>query len=115
MRLPPEQSVTLFERFGCYVTEACDKCGQLLGSVRYTRRGEDGAWCSRDCRGDIERVAIRKGGRPRKYRSNAERQRVYRSRLSVTKPSRSFAETKDFQAQKTLLSHTPLSGQEIRA
>src|SRR6516162_4894498 len=59
--------------------------------------------------------AIRKGGRPRKHRSNAERQQAYRERvLAVTKPPRSFAETKDLQAQKLPLSHTPLSGQEMR-
>jgi len=38
---------------GMYVKEACDKCGQLLGPVRYTRRGEDGVWCSRECRDGV--------------------------------------------------------------
>ena len=107
LRLTANQSYALLERFGCYVQDICDKCGQLLGPVRYTRRGELGEWCSRECRGDVERPAIRKGGRPRKHKTNAERQRVYRHRLSVTKPPRSFAETKDLQAQKTPLSHTP--------
>ena len=115
MELTTAQSYELLAEHGCYVTEACDVCGQLLGSVRYTRRGEDGVWCSRECRGDAERPAIRKGGRPRKYKSNAERQRVYRTRLSVTKRSRSFAETKDLQAQKTPLSNIPLSRQEMIA
>ena|SRR5215467_7075462 len=115
MMLREELRRRLLEDRGIYVKEACDRCGQLLGPVRYTRRGDAGECCSRECRGDAERPVVRKGGRPRKHRSNAERQRVYRSRLSVTKPSRSFAETKDLQAQKTLLSHAPLSGQEIRA
>lgn len=35
MRLTIEQGYTLLERYGCHVTEACDKCGQLLGPVRY--------------------------------------------------------------------------------
>jgi len=39
---------------GIYVTEACDRCGQLLGSVRYTRKGESGVWCSRECRDGAE-------------------------------------------------------------
>ena len=108
MRLLPSQSYTLLERFGCYVKDVCDKCGQILGPVRYTRRGEAGEWCSSECRGDAERPVIRRGGRPRKYKTNAERQRVYRHSLSVTKPPRSFAETKDLQAQKLPLSHTPL-------
>jgi hypothetical protein len=35
---------------GVYVTEACDRCGKLLGPVRFTFRGEVGAWCSKVCR-----------------------------------------------------------------
>lgn len=84
---------------GCYVTEACDKCGQVLGAVRYTRRGELGVWCSQQCRGDVERPAIRRGGRPRKHESAADRQRAYRHRvLGVTKPSCSLTETQELQA-----------------
>jgi hypothetical protein len=58
MKITPGQSRELLERFGCYVTEACDKCGQLLGSVRYMRRGGPGEWCSRECRGDSERTIV---------------------------------------------------------
>jgi hypothetical protein len=50
MRLTVQQSYALLEKHGCYATEACDKCGQILGPVRYTRRSESGAWCSRKCR-----------------------------------------------------------------
>ena len=32
----------LLEERGIHVTEACDACGQLLGPVRYTRRGSLG-------------------------------------------------------------------------
>jgi hypothetical protein len=114
MMLREELRRRLLEDRGIYVKEACDKCGQLFGSVCYTRRGDSGVWCSRECRGDAERPAIRKGGRPRKHRSNAERQQAYRERvLTVTKPPRSFAETKHLQAQKSPLSHTPLSEQEM--
>lgn len=92
---------------GIYVNEACDKCGQLLGAVRWTRRGELGVWCSKACRGDAERPAIHRGGRPRKHATNAERQRVYRSSLSVTKPVSSLLKTKHLQARNTALSYTP--------
>ena len=50
MRLTTEQAYLLLRKHGCYANEACDKCGQILGPVRYTRRGESGAWCSRECR-----------------------------------------------------------------
>ena len=39
---------------GVYVTEACDKCGKLLGPVRFTRRDDSGVWCSRECRDGAE-------------------------------------------------------------
>src|SRR5215467_8140027 len=99
MRLTTEQARQFLERYGCYLLEACDKCGQLLlGPVRYTRKNESGVWCSQECRGDAERPMIRRGGRPRKYRTNAERQRVYRSRSNVTKPRCIPTETKGLQA-----------------
>jgi hypothetical protein len=114
MMLREELRRRLLEDRGIYVKECCDKCGQLLGPVSYTRKNESGVWCSRECRGDAERPAIRKGGRPRKYKTNAERQQAYRNNLSVTKPTCSFAETKDLQTQKSPLSHTPLAEQEMR-
>jgi hypothetical protein len=110
MNLTTTQRYALLEKFACYITQICDKCGKGLGPVRFTRRGESGVWCSRECRGDAEKATVRKGGRPRKHCSNAEKQRAYRGRiLGVTKPSSSFAETKDLQVQKTPLSHCPLA------
>ena len=50
----------------------------ILAAVRYTRRGESEVWCSRQCCGDGEQHAIRKGGRPKKYKTDAERQRAER-------------------------------------
>jgi len=50
MRLTTEQSYALLEKRGCYASQACDKCGQILGPVRFARRNDSGAWCSRDCR-----------------------------------------------------------------
>jgi hypothetical protein len=49
MKLKREQC----EKLRIWVTEACDKCGQLLGSIRWTRLGECGEWCSKSCRDRI--------------------------------------------------------------
>lgn len=119
MMLREELRRRLLADRGIYVTECCDKCGQVLGAIRYTRRGELGVWCSQQCRGDVERPAIHQGGRPRKHASDAEKQKAYRQALrnpyaqipSVTKPVSSLTETKDLQAQEVPLSHTPLRGQ----
>jgi hypothetical protein len=54
MRLTREQSRKLLPERGIWITEACDKCGKLLGSVRWTCRGEPGEWCSIACRDGIE-------------------------------------------------------------
>ena len=54
MRLTEEQSWVVLEKYGVAVSEACDKCGQILGAVRFTRSGEPGAWCSRRCRDGFE-------------------------------------------------------------
>jgi len=113
MNLSATQAYKLLAEHGVFALEICDRCRKVLGSVRYTRRGESGVWCSRECRGDGEWTAIRKGGRPRKHESDADKQRAYRHRvLGVTKPSDSLAETKDLQRQKQALSHTPLPGPE---
>jgi hypothetical protein len=50
MKLTTEQSYAMLEKFGVFAREACDKCGQILGTVRYTRMGQLGEWCSRQCR-----------------------------------------------------------------
>src|SRR5258708_29795039 len=103
MHLSAEQAYDLLGKHGVFARECCDKCGQLLGAVRYTRRGESGEWCSRECRGDDQHV-IRKGGRPRKYRNGEQsraaktlQQKNYRSRLSVEKTPCMQSETKDLQ------------------
>jgi hypothetical protein len=53
MRLKREQCEKLLSELGIWVTEACDKCGQLLGSIRWTRQGECWEWCSKSCRDGI--------------------------------------------------------------
>lgn len=114
MMLHEELRRRLLEERGVYVKECCDKCSQLLGAVRYTRQGDSGVWCSRECRG--EWPSILKPGRPRKYKNGEERraaktkqQRKYRSVLRVEKTVCTLAETKDLQAQKSPLSHYPSS------
>jgi hypothetical protein len=97
MRLTEAQSRELLAKYGVYVTEVCDKCGKILGHVRFARYGEPGEWCSHLCRdGAAEPCrATRKGGRPPKYRNdrerrmverrqNAIRQQAFRQRRSVT-------------------------------
>jgi hypothetical protein len=54
MRLGKEQSQRLLRERGFWVTKACDKCGQLLGAVRWTRQGESGEWCSKSCREGVK-------------------------------------------------------------
>jgi hypothetical protein len=119
MLLTSQQSYELLVKHNCFAKECCDRCGQLLGPVRFTRQGDAELWCSRECRGDGDRTTIRKGGRPRKYKTendrrqaergqNAERQKAFRGRVQCNgKPSRSFVETKDLQAQKTPVSALP--------
>jgi hypothetical protein len=110
MMLREELRRRLLADRGVYAKECCDKCGAILGAVRFTRRGETGVWCSKECRGDGERPAIRKGGRPRKYgtvearrdaeqRQNAERQRVFRASQRNGKPPCTLPEIKDLRAQ----------------
>src|ERR1700687_241366 len=98
MRISLTATYDLLARRGVFAREACDRCGTVLGAVRYTRRGELGVWCSKDCRGDVERPVIHRGGRPRKFKTSADRQRVYRASLGVTKPPCRLEETKGLQA-----------------
>ena len=54
MKLSAEQQAAIRERYGVCVNEACDKCGQVLGRVRFTSKDEPGEWCSRECRDGVE-------------------------------------------------------------
>lgn len=99
MKLTREQNQKLLRERGIWVTNACDKCGQLLGAVRWTRKDEEGEWCSAECRDGLKptprnsaggpeatastrRIGARAAGRPRTHSSNAEKQRAYRYRLT---------------------------------
>ncbi len=72
MLLTDRQARELLSKHGIFAREICDKCGAVLGAVRFTRRDEAGVWCSPECRGDGERKATRKNGRPCKYRNSEE-------------------------------------------
>src|ERR1700739_686793 len=54
MKLTRDQSQKLLSERVIWIAEACDKCGKLLGSVRWTCRGEPGEWCSAQCRDGVE-------------------------------------------------------------
>jgi hypothetical protein len=105
MRLTAQQGYMLLEKHGSYVKEVCDKCGKGIGPVRYTRARESGVWCSPGCRGDQEQKLAHKGGRPRKYRNNAVKQRAYRARYET---SLQLAVNKDVVNVKTPLWQLPL-------
>ena len=59
MRLSIQQSRELLERYGVFANSVCDRCGLILGPLRFTRRGEPGEWCSRKCRDGAEAHAPR--------------------------------------------------------
>jgi len=97
MNLTTCQSEKLLRERDVWITEACDRCGKLLGAVRWTRRSELGEWCSKECRDGVsvfthelapapqesarcKRIGARPSGRPKKHRNNAEKCRQYRWR-----------------------------------
>jgi hypothetical protein len=81
--LTAQQSSAIVARHGTYITEVCDRCGRGIGALRFTRRDDSGVWCSREGRGDLRQESIRRGGRPRRFETNADRQRAYRKRIAV--------------------------------
>ena len=116
MLLPIKKSYELLANYGCFAREICDKCGIVLGAVRFTRYGESEVYCSRECRGDDQRSATHRRGQPRKYKTERERrtaktrrQQVYRSHPNVEKTVRIQSETKNLQTQKSPLSQYPLT------
>jgi len=85
MLLAIQKSYELLANYGFFAREICDKCGIVLGAVRFTRQGESEVYCSRECRGDAHRSATHRPGRPCKYKTDRERraaktrqQQVYR-------------------------------------
>ena len=122
MLLAIQKSYELLANYGFFAREICDKCGNVLGAVRFTRRGESEVYCSRECRGADQRSATSRPGRPRKYGTDGERraaktrqQQVYRSHPNVEKTVRIQSETKNLQTQKASLSYlgTPRPGEPL--
>jgi hypothetical protein len=122
MLLPIKKSYELLAKYGSFAREICDKCGIVLGAVRFTRHGESEVYCARECRGDAQRSATHRRGRPRKYKTECERrtaktrqQQVYRSHPNVEKTVRIHSETKNLQTQKVPLSYlgTPGHGKAL--
>ena len=116
MLLAIQKSYELLANCGCFAREICNKCGTVLGAVRYTRKDESGVWCSGECRGDVRRFVRLKPGRPRKYKNADQRraaktrqQQDYRLRFGVEKTVCIQSETKELQTQESLLSTIPLT------
>ena len=95
MKLTIEQRERLKLEHGICVDEACDRCGQVLGELRFITYGQPGEWCSRECRDGIAAAqhwdATRKVGKSTegnhrkrradaKHSSRAARQAAYRAR-----------------------------------
>src|SRR5262249_8062355 len=96
------------DKYGSYITELCDACGRSIGPVRFTRAGESGVWCSRECRDGKEShtpgtckacgarlpEGKRRGAafcdpacKQAAHRGNGNLQKPRIEKLSVTKPS----------------------------
>jgi hypothetical protein len=45
MRLSEEQSRQILRAHSVYFSKVCDQSGTVLGPIRWTIRGESGAWC----------------------------------------------------------------------
>jgi hypothetical protein len=54
MQLTEAQRRELLQTHNVYVAEVCDRCGRILGHVRYTRRNQPGEWCSKICRDGVD-------------------------------------------------------------
>ena len=122
MLLTIQKSYELLANFGFFAREICDKCGIVLGGVRFTRHNESKVYCSRECRGDAHRSATHRRGRPCKYKTDRERraaktrqQHIYRSHPNVEKTVRIQSETKNLQTQKVPFSYlgTPGAGEPL--
>ena len=50
MLLAIQKNYELLAKYGCFAREICDKCGIVLGAVRFTRHGESEVYCARECR-----------------------------------------------------------------
>jgi hypothetical protein len=58
----------------------CSRCLETIYNAPYLSQTEDGEFCSKECR--TEKQSVPRGGRPRKFKSNADRQRHYRGQAA---------------------------------
>jgi hypothetical protein len=56
----------------------CSRCSATIYNAPYFSKSEDGEFCSKECR--TGKQPERRGGRPRKFKCNAEKQQAYRRR-----------------------------------
>jgi 16S rRNA U1498 N3-methylase RsmE len=49
-----EQQSKIREDHDVWVKAACNQCGRVLAEIRYTRKDEQGEWCSAICRDGAE-------------------------------------------------------------
>jgi hypothetical protein len=122
MLLAIQKSYELLANFGFFAREICDKCGIVLGAVCFPRHGESEVYCARECRGDAQRSAAHRWGRPLTYKTERERraaktrqQQIYRSHPNEEKTVRIQSKTKGLQTQKVPLSYlgTPGPGEPL--
>jgi len=107
MLLTIQQSYELLAKYGTFAYEICERCGAVLGAVRFTRKDVSAVWCSRACRGDVHKATSLRPGRPRKYENGEERraaktrqQRIYRLRPGVEKTPSQVAGNKELTGAK---------------
>ena len=63
-----QKSYELLANYGFFAREICDKCGIVLGAVRFTRQGESEVYCARERRGDAQRSAThRRDGKSQRF------------------------------------------------
>lgn len=95
MRLSAEQQKLLRDERDVIANEVCDACGKVLGSVRFTRRGEPGEWCSRECRegkAEAEAFEAKRAARGRPLLELSETAKTKRLRTQQRQASRRYRE-----------------------
>ena len=120
MKLSQEQRQELLRERGIWVTEACDRCRQLLGSVRYTFRGQKGEWCSELCRDGEEskipvlsrlrRIIEGQAQRDAKWCNTCRKRPAYQSGLTAANYPGIAAHSKEVTDRVRGLPYSPFNG-----
>ena len=69
------------ERMKRWPVGTCSRCSATIYNAAYLSQSEPGEFCSKECR--TEEQPVTRGGRPRKFKSNADRQRNYRRQVAI--------------------------------